>query len=222
MSKKHRLEFITSLAFLLLLFGNRSVAEPQTHKRVPNNVHIILDCSSSMGQAFSGKVTKIDLAKLLIARIVKELPQSTNLAFRVFGQNKTGDKFMDCKCSALLVPSGQGNRRTLIERMRNIQAFGLSPTTYALRQGLENDLAGVNGKKTLLLLCDGGDTCEEDPASFVSSVNIASEGLDFKIVSLVPKDYAFDLKAVQKIAEKTNGKLYPPSSIDELIRDLSQ
>lgn len=222
MSKKHRIQILASLAFLLLLIGNGSVAEQQNHKMGPDNVHIILDCSSSMGQVFSGKVTKIDLAKQLIARIVRELPQSTNLSFRVFGQNKTGDKFMDCKCSALLIPSGQGNRRSLIERLRDIQAFGPSPTTYALRQALENDLAGLYGKKTLLLFCDGGDTCEEDPSLLLSNASLASQGFQFKIVSLVPKGYAFDLKAIQAIAEKTNGKLYSPSSTDQLIRDLSQ
>ncbi|MBX9950298.1 MAG: VWA domain-containing protein [Candidatus Obscuribacterales bacterium] len=206
---------IFALGFGIHVHSN-SGAHAEEHQ--PQSVLILLDCSSSMKQVFSNKESRMEVAKRLVARFATELPPSINLGLRVFGYGKSDDRFMDCRYSALLIPLGQGNRRSLIEKIRNISANGQSPIAFALTQALENDLSGITGRRTVVLICDGGDSCEEDAPAIVQKVRNAHKDVTYKVVSLVPKGYAFDLKAVQAVADAAGGEVYSPESISELIK----
>ncbi|MCC7527592.1 MAG: VWA domain-containing protein [Candidatus Melainabacteria bacterium] len=190
----------------------------------PVNILILLDASFSMKEKLEGNMQKMDAAKMVLQQALARVPSDVNLGLRVFGQGYTGDPFMDCKQSALLVPLGQGNRRSIIERVRQVHPYGLTPLEFALRQAAENDLAGLNGPKTLILISDGADTCGGNPCEFIKQLPRMGIKLKVDIVGLSLKHRPDDVMARHQlncITETSGGKYYDANTAAQLIESIS-
>lgn len=190
----------------------------------PVNILILLDCSFSMKEKLEGSMQKMDAAKMVLQQALARVPSDVNLGLRVFGQGYTGDPFMDCKQSGLLVPLGQGNRRSIIERVRQVHPYGLTPLEYALRQAAESDLAGLPGPKTLILISDGADTCGGNPCEFIKQLPRMGIKLKVDIVGLSLKNRPDDVIARHQlncITETSGGKYYDANTAAQLIESIS-
>lgn len=190
----------------------------------PVNILILLDCSYSMKENLERGMQKMDAAKMVLQQALARVPADVNLGLRVFGQGYTGDPSMDCKQSALLVPLGQGNRRSIIERTRQVHPYGLTPLEYALRQAAENDLQGLNGPKTLILISDGADTCGGNPCEFIKQLPRLGIKLKVDIVGLSLKNRPDDILARNQlncITEQSGGKYYDANTAAQLIESIS-
>ncbi len=190
----------------------------------PVNILILLDCSFSMKEKLEGNMQKMDAAKMVLQQALARVPSDVNLGLRVFGQGYTGDPFMDCKQSGLLVPLGQGNRRSIIERVRQVHPYGLTPLEYALRQAAENDLTGLPGPKTLILISDGADTCGGNPCEFIKQLPRMGIKLKVDIVGLSLKNRPDDVMARHQlncITETSGGKYYDANTAAQLIESIS-
>lgn len=190
----------------------------------PINILFLLDCSYSMKENLEHQMQKMDAAKMVLQQALARVPADVNLGLRVFGQGYSGDPFMDCKQSALLVPLGQGNRRSIIDGARQVHPYGLTPLEYALRQAAENDLAGVNGPKTLILISDGADTCGGNPCEFIRQLPRMGIKLKVDIVGLSLKNRPDDLQARSQlncITQTSGGKYYDANTAAQLIESIS-
>jgi Ca-activated chloride channel family protein len=190
----------------------------------PVNILILLDASFSMKERLEGNMQKMDAAKMVLQQALARVPSDVNLGLRVFGQGYTGDPFMDCKQSALLVPLGQGNRRSIIERVRQVHPYGLTPLEFALRQAAENDLTGLSGPKTLILISDGADTCGGNPCEFIKQLPRMGIKLKVDIVGLSLKRRPDDIMARHQlncITETSGGKYYDANTAAQLIESIS-
>lgn len=204
---------------------NSSLIQGGVNKEAgPVNILILLDCSYSMKENLEHGMQKMDAAKMVLQQALARVPSDVNLGLRVFGQGYTGDPFMDCKQSALLVPLGQGNRRSIIERTRQVHPYGLTPLEYALRQAAENDLQGLNGPKTLILISDGADTCGGNPCEFIKQLPRLGIKLKVDIVGLSLKNRPDDILARNQlncITERSGGKYYDANTAAQLIESIS-
>lgn len=190
----------------------------------PVNILILLDASYSMKENLEHGMQKMDAAKMVLQQALSRVPSDVNLGLRVFGQGYTGDPFMDCKQSALLVPLGQGNRRSIIERVRQVHPYGLTPLEFALRQAAESDLQGLNGPKTLILISDGADTCGGNPCEFIKQLPRLGIKLKVDIVGLSLKNRPDDIMARHQlncITEQSGGKYYDANTAAQLIESIS-
>jgi hypothetical protein len=190
----------------------------------PVNILILLDASYSMKENLERGMQKMDAAKMVLQQAIQRIPSDVNVGLRVFGQGYTGEPMMDCRQSALLVPLGQGNRRSIIEKVRQIHPYGLTPLTYALRQAAENDLSGLQGPKTLILISDGADTCGENPCEFIKQLPRLGIKLKVDIVGLSLKNRFEDIAARNQlncITEQSGGKYYDAKTAAELIESIS-
>src|SRR5262249_42735860 len=149
----------------------------------PVNILFLVDASYSMKEKLGGADQKIDAAKQVLQNALSRIPTDINLGLRVFGQGFTNDPSIDCQQSALLVPMGQGNRRAIIDQIRQVRPFGLTPLTYALMQS-EHDLRSVQGPKTLILITDGAETCGGNPCEYVRRLNEIGIKVKVDIVGL--------------------------------------
>jgi Ca-activated chloride channel family protein len=75
---------------------------------------------------------KMAIAKEKLTGLIKALPDTTNLGLAVYGHRRKGD----CDDIETLVPVGQGNKATLIQRLQAITPKGKTPITRALERGL--------------------------------------------------------------------------------------
>lgn len=148
-------------------------------------VELILDASGSMLQRQEGE-RRIDLAKAALHRLTQEaLPAGSPFALRVFGHRETGA----CRTD-LEVPLQPLDPAAAAARIAGIEAMNLAKTPIA--QSLEavaEDLADVPGERIVILITDGEETCDGDPAAAIEALRRRHPGLRVTIVGFAIDDF---------------------------------
>jgi hypothetical protein len=187
----------------------------------PTNILFLLDCSYSMKEKISG-IPKMECAKQVLQDAMRRIPPDINVGLRVFGQQSLmGFMEADCRATALLVPMGTGNRGTIISEVRNIKPYGLTPLTYALMNAAEDDFRGVQGRKIIILISDGMDTCNQNPCAVISQ--LPNYGIHIKI-DVVGVDLAKDKNARREldcIARTSGGQYHDANTAAQLVDSVS-
>jgi von Willebrand factor type A domain len=204
------------------------------------SVLIILDASYSMNERLDGK-SKIQWAKDVVFDTLRSLPPNVNVGLRVYGHKLgngggMGGGYMfgrrfggpgwggdeeACRQSELLDPVQQNSRASIASQLVGIQAVGKTPIAYSLSQAVNNDLAGIPGKKTIILVSDGQETCGGDPCNL--AVDFVRSGVDVKIntIGLLTRDRVAD-DQLKCIALATKGKFYSANTSAELVRSMQE
>ena len=185
------------------------------------NILFIVDASLSMKEKLAGGITKMEAAKKVLQDAMNKIPANVNLGLRVFGQSFSNIPNLDCRASALLVPVGQGNRRSIIERIRQIVPYGLTPLEYAIKQAATDDFSEVTGTKTLIVITDGAETCGGNPCGFVRSLPLMGIKIKIDVVGLDLKREPRARYQLNCISETSGGKYYDANSSDELVESVS-
>ena len=138
-------------------------------------VEVILDASGSMLKRIEGE-RRIEIAKDALENLANQvIPAGTRFALRVFG-HKEADS---CRTD-LEIPAAPLNPGAVTAKIRTIQAKNLAKTPIAasLRK-VKQDLAGISGPVTVLLLTDGEETCDGDPRSAIEE--LLKAGFDVRV-----------------------------------------
>ncbi len=202
-----------------------------TRQGGPVSILILVDASRSMSEPIKGGLgtimglssakdtQKMDAAKVVLENTLARIPLDINLGLRVFGQSFNNDT-EDCFQTALLVPVGKNNRRIIRDAVGSLKPFGLTPLTYALFKARE-DLAPIDGTKTIILISDGVDTCGRDPCDAIRQLE--ARGIHIKI-DIVGVGLARDPNAKQQlncISEASGGKFYDANTAGELLDSIT-
>jgi len=173
--------------------------------QAPQDLLIILDSSSSMGDRFEDSI-KMEIAKEVLKEFVADLPDKIRVGLRVFG---------GCEYSRLVRPIEPLDRATLQTQIRSIETGGKTPIAYTLEQA-KGDFADVPGTKLILLVSDGMETCGGDPVA--SAWDLLNSGYDLRINVV-----GFDIgempgarEQLMEIARATGGTYYDAQSSEEL------
>lgn len=200
----------TGTAGTMLQVGTEKTGGPVT-------ILVIFDASLSMNENLEHKDQKIDAAKKVLETALMRIPSDVKVGLRVFGHINFPSP---CSASALLVPPGFGNRGAIIKRIRRIIPTGMTPLTFALRQAAENDLRDIEGKKTIILITDGADTCGEDPCAYIATLPYRGINIKVDVVGLDLRDKNSKRK-LDCIAKLSNGKYYDAHTTPELMDSIS-
>lgn len=189
-----------------------------------SNILFLIDCSQSMKEKISvgdssDKEQKMEAAKRVLQNSVAQLPPDVNIGIRIFGQSFRGD-ISDCQQSALIVPIGNHNRRVIIEQVRQLRPYGLTPLTYALIQA-EQDLRYVVGPKTVILISDGAETCGGDPCQYIERLTRIGVQLKIDIVGLGLRRDREAKQQLDCIAQKSGGKFYDANTSGEMVNSIT-
>ncbi|MGK7296256.1 MAG: hypothetical protein ACNS61_10595, partial [Candidatus Wenzhouxiangella sp. M2_3B_020] len=138
-------------------------------------VEIILDASGSMLQRMAGE-RRIEIAKAAIRRTVEDtLPAGIPLALRVYGHREAGV----CRTD-LEVPLAPLDKTAFLERVDGIRAINLARTPIAESlEAVAADLADAEGRRLVILLTDGEETCDGEPAEAIRG--LAEAGIDVRV-----------------------------------------
>jgi Mg-chelatase subunit ChlD len=174
--------------------------------QAPQDLLIILDSSSSMGERFEYS-TKIEVAREVLKEFVADLPDEMRVGLRIFG---------GCEYSQLLRPIEPLNRASLQAQIQSIETGGKTPLAYTLEQAKGDFVADLPGAKLILLVSDGIETCGGDPVA--SAWNLLNSGYDLQINVV-----GFDIgempgarEQLMEIAKVTGGTYYDAQSSEEL------
>lgn len=180
-------------------------------------VGLILDASGSMLQRVDG-VRRIEIARQVLDNLVRnDLPKQVNFALRVFGHKAANE----CRTD-LEIPLAPLNREAAAERINSVNAMNLAKTPIAdsLAQ-VPNDLAGAKGRKSIVLITDGEETCDGDPAAVIEKLRSGGLDVQVSIVGFAIDDV--DLKATfERWAEIGGGSYFDANSAEDLARSLRQ
>lgn len=175
----------------------------------------ILDFSGSMNDKLDGK-SKSDLMLETMSKFLPCLNRNTWVGLRVYGHRYGFTAYDSCKASSLLVPITPGSTANIQEKLYKTKAKGMTPITYSLKMALENDFAGYEGKKHIILLTDGGENCDESPC--IWAMELIQHRKDVKIdVIAFNIENEDDLEQLECTALVTSGKFHTANTSAELV-----
>jgi Ca-activated chloride channel homolog len=193
------------------------MADGQSLVRSIGNIEIILDASGSMNGEIDGR-RKIDIAHEALATLVDKLPESTNVALRAYGHRRGGD----CGDVELLTPLGMLDRAALTARINSVAPAqkGMTPIGASLQQ-VAQDLQGAQGDALVVLVSDGDETCDGDPAQVATRIHADNPNIRFAVIgfNVGPEEWRARLSG---IAQGGGGNYFDASDATQLVNALQQ
>lgn len=147
-------------------------------------IEIVLDASGSMLKRLDGK-RRYRIARDVLTELAdKQLPDSVNLALRVFGHQEPGS----CRTDIVLPPAPL-DRKKLAQTLASITPQNLARTPIAASiEAAASDLSAVAGDKLLLLITDGEETCDGDVDAALQALNEGGVEVTLNIVGFALAD----------------------------------
>lgn len=192
--------------------------EKGAEKEIEKNIELILDASNSMWGQIQGR-SKIEIAREVLTKLVRGLPDKINVGLRVYGHRYKLKDRRACKDSELMVQIGKLNKDKMIQIVNRIMPRGKTPLVHSILQ-TPGDFKNI-GKGTAILISDGIESCNGNINS-VASV-LKKSGLDLKVHIV-----GFDIKGQQArkqlemIAESTGGRYLDAKDSKELLSSLEK
>jgi Ca-activated chloride channel homolog len=193
------------------------MADGQSLVRTIGNIEIILDASGSMNGEIDGR-RKIDIAHEALAALVGKLPDHTNVALRAYGHRKGGD----CNDVELLTPLGALDRDALTARINTVSPAqkGMTPIGASLQQ-VADDLKDAQGDVLVVLVSDGDETCDGDPAQVATHIHANNPKIRFDVIgfNVGPEEWRARLSG---IAQGGGGSYFDAKDAAQLADALQQ
>src|SRR5690606_18215596 len=124
-------------------------------------------------------------AKEALASFISRLPDAAdlNVGLRIYGSQMMALDAGACEDSLLTVPLETVDRELLLTTVQGTEPMGATPIAYSLERAAE-DLAGAAGRKLIVLVTDGEESCGGDVRAVAE--RLASEGfeIDLHIIGL--------------------------------------
>lgn len=178
---------------------------------------IILDSSGSMARSNGRGGTSMSEAKSAILGEVDNLPDDSEVGLRVFGSTVDGHNKPTpaaCSDSKLIRAVGPLDRGALKSATQRFEPLGETPIAYSLTEGIKD--LGNSGKRTILLVSDGEESCSQDPCAAVDQVKQQNIDLTVHIVGLQVNNTA--RRQLECIANRTGGS-YNEARDSSQLRD---
>src|SRR5690606_15992168 len=174
-------------------------------------VEVIFDASGSMGRELPSGEQRITAAKRALQSLVGEvLPEGTPFALRAFGH--IAPSSCETRLDVALAPLDRAEAAAAVAA---IEPKLLSQTPLAASlAAVADDLAAAPAGRTIILITDGVESCQGDPAAAVAGLRAAGIEFDLAIVSLALEADA--LAAFQTLADSVGASYVDVTSFEEL------
>lgn len=200
-------------AVLLALFGSKTTAYAAA------NIEIAIDSSGSMN-AKIGNESRMDIAKRTVKGVFGNL--DANIALRAFGHtygNTEADKSKSCLDSELLVDftSDLSKIKTAIDPLA---PSGWTPLAYTIAKAGEDLKKFSDQGPVLIVLSDGLDSCNGDPAAEAKKLIDAGMKVTIHVVGFAVDDKTE--ASLKMLATAGKGNYYSASNATELTASFEQ
>jgi Ca-activated chloride channel homolog len=190
----------------------------------PVRILLLLDVSGSMNERMSSGRTKFAAAKRALKQVADSLPPGTEVGLRVYGSTIAEPKSKNpkaCTDSELVMPVGPLDRAKMYQAVDSFKAKGETPIAYALKKSIAD--LGDSGRRVLVLISDGEETCAKDPCPTARKLAESGVELQFNAVGFGVSGKA--RRQLRCIADAGNGAYYDASQTPDLtdaIRKITQ
>ena len=184
-------------------------------------VLLLLDVSGSMNGKLNGGGTKFAAAKKALKQVAASLPAGTQVGLRVYGSEIKEDQEENpaaCKDTRLVLPIGPLDRTRMNAAVDSFKARGETPIAYSMGQAVDD--LGDSGKRVLILISDGQETCAKDPCPIVRKLADRGVDLQFNAIGLAVNSKA--RSQLQCIARAGGGAYYDANDTESLQQALGK
>lgn len=158
---------------------------------------IILDASGSMLGKVDG-VTKIEIAKKTLSKLVTNWDESIELGMLVYGHRKKGD----CNDMEMIYPIAKADKNSILNKLSYINPKGKTPIAKSIKLAVDK-LRSNEDKAIVTIITDGKDTCSPNACEDVKALK--KSGVDF-VANIIAFDVKNkDQKQLMCIADATGG-----------------
>jgi len=187
------------------------------NKDLGGAVALILDASGSMLKRLDG-TRRIEIAKGLLSKAVTEhIPPGTQVALRVFGHKEANS----CRTD-LVIPMQPLDPASVEKTLAGINAMNLAKTPIADSLAMiESDLKDATGPRLVVLVTDGEETCDGDPAGVLAKLSEKGIDLRLEIVGFAIDDEALK-QQFEGWAEQGGGRYFDASDAASLEHSLAE
>lgn len=179
------------------------------------NLLFILDGSNSMWGQVEGQ-PKIKSAQKVLADLLSDLPQDTNVGLMVYGHTSKDS----CDDIEIVSPLGADTPQAVAAKINGIQPKGKTPIAGALFASIIAFRGKEGENNNIVLISDGVETCGGDVCMAASALANASIQPRIHVVG-------FDVNAEERaqlecIPEMGNGKYFSAANAQELKDAVAQ
>lgn len=142
---------------------------------------VVLDASGSMLQKDVGGQTRMDAAKQATTEFVSEAPKDAQLGLVTYGTgtgSSDAEKEAGCRDITVLAKPGEKPSDALKNEVNGLQPRGYTPIGNSLLKA--NELLPKDGKRSIVLVSDGIDTCAPPPVCDVAK-QLKEQGTDLVV-----------------------------------------
>lgn len=152
---------------------------------------------------------------------MRELPDRAVVGLRVYGHRTPNtDRAAGCQDSELVVPVAPLDRARMLGAIASYRASGFTPIGLSLQQA-RNDLP-PEGRRTIVLVTDGEDTCgTPEPCQVARDLTASGVAVRIETVGFFLRDNRVAERQLQCIAAATGGGYRRADSADSLAEELS-
>ncbi|WIY52235.1 VWA domain-containing protein [Devosia sp. YIM 151766] len=194
--------------FQAVLVATMAVIMPGAATLAADDVVIVYDASGSMWGQIDG-VSKIEIAREVMADLVNGWSDETNLGLVAYGHRSEGD----CRDIETLIEPGPLDRASFIGMVNAIRPKGKTPISASVQHAADL-LSYRDNPATVVLISDGVETCQADTCALAEQ--LARQGVNFT-AHVVGFDLEDDAHAsLACIAENTGGVFVPAQNASEL------
>ena len=176
----------------------------QSCNTADRSVLLILDASGSMNAKLPNGETRIAVAQRAVKGVAGFVPAQAQLSLRVYGAQSPASQ-KNCQDTNLAVPFGPASASggAITAAVDATKAQGYTPIAYSLQQAA-NDFAAQAKERVIVLVSDGKETCQGDPA--VAAKALAGKGITVHTVGFIVDTAARG--QLQAIARATGGSYF--------------
>jgi hypothetical protein len=220
---------LTLITILSLLLGSGIASYPSLAAQGTSartiNVEFIVDASGSMGAETNTGELRMVSAKRVLTEVINAIPEAEgiNVGLRVYGHqgdNTDAGRAESCVSSDLLVPIAGVNKPELLAQVDTLQPVGWTPIGYALDQASADfpQPAGDNVVNAIVMVSDGLETCDADPATIAGQLKDSPAGITTHVIGFGTT--AEEQAILSSIAEAGGGQLLGSDNTGQLMSAL--
>ncbi len=179
-------------------------------------VLLVLDVSGSMSEADPSGVTKMQAAQAALIQSLDSLPANAQVGLRVYGAGNDGFGASGaCEDTELVHPVTTLDKPGLTQAINSFSPRGDTPIAYSLTQAMAD--VGSSGKRHIILVSDGEETCDPDPCRTVGELT-ANNDVQIDTIGFGVQDLARE--QLSCIAEAGGGTYYDAADAQALAASL--
>jgi hypothetical protein len=197
---------------LLLLPAALLGAWAAAAENAPSPTVVVLDASSSMSTKIGG-TSKIASVRTELGEALGSYAGRLSFGLVAFGHRKASN----CADSEILAKPGELTFASQSKFLDNIKPKGAAPVAAALSDAAKS--APPQGRFDIVLIADGGDSCDADICAAAAAMKEKSPGLRVHVVGFSSK--VEDLKPLSCLAETTGGSIAVATNQAELKQGLA-